>query len=211
MCSVEGFKYKEALLKRGISTSESLVESLRNCEYDLLKRLSIKILVKDLVSHGCISDEEGSFFVMQRSVVGDYNTVTKCAISNKKNLYREWQLFYGTINRLKLPVCYAPVVLLMYLCYYGRDFEFYLKEDKLSVDIEARGICDIIYRFLYQLKVCSKREYRAVGFLFTGFSKSGIENYLHIENSEDFYCMFLERLRTVISVELERKQMFSVV
>ena len=211
MGSINNFHYKEALLKRGISTTESLVESLRNCEYNLLKRLSVSSLVDDLVKNGCITREEGEFFVMQKSVVRDYNAVTKGAISSKKDLYREWQLFYGTVNRLRVPTCYAPMVLLMYLCYYDREFEFYLKEDRLSLDIDARGICNTIYRFMYFLKMNEEESYKAVGFLFTGFSKTGIETYLHIENSEDFYSKLFDRMRAFISVDMARKQMFSVV
>lgn len=211
MGSISNFHYKEALLKRGIASTEDLVLALKNCDYSLLKRLSISSLVEDLVSSGCITREEGDFFVIQKSVISDYSAVTKCAISSKKNLYREWQLFYGTINRLKVPVCYAPMVLLMYLCYYDREFEVYLKENRLSLDIDARGICNSIYRYMYYLKLNKEKSYKAVGFLFTGFPKSSIESYLHIQSSEDFYGKLIESMRAFISVDMARKQMFSVV
>lgn len=211
MSSINNFYYRDSLLRRGISTTDSLIKSLRNCDYNLLKSLSISSLVEDLVKNNCITDEEGNFFVMQKSVIKDYNKVTRCAISSKKSLYREWQLFYGTVNRLKVPVCYAPMVLLMYLCYYDKEFDFYLKEDKLSLNIDAKCICNSLYKFMYYLKINENETYKAIGFLFTGFSKSGIEAHLHIKNSEDFYKKVFNRMRSFISVDMARKQMFSVI
>lgn len=205
MGSIKNFHYKDSLRKRGIVSSEGLIEALRDCDYELLRRLNITTIVGDLKKNGYITEEEGDFFIMQKSVVHDYSTVTKCAISCKKDLYREWNLFYGTVNRLKVPKCYAPMVLLMYLCYYDREFEYYLKDDTLTLDIDARGICNTIYRFMYYLKINEEKTYKAIGFLFTGFSKARIENYLNISNSEEFYGNILDRMRTLIAVDLERK------